>query len=310
MTGTDTADSERAEIQRYGSTQESLLDRRDRLAESEGNAYGSIRLFRAVPEYIFETIKAGDTVLEVDAAAGLFTRLLLARRARVTVIEPSWSFRELLKPLHVEHPGADELIVRAGFTSDLPADARFDHAVVSFSARRGRGLLSQVHELLPHVDGTIFLILADDGSLDWAHLVRAAAQEGLTVDARYLVDIPTLRAAVENDDRMDLAELHRAIVITVDASACDRPLTTHSSWNMVARAIPVPWPAPRGVATRLIRYFIAGGDRAVLITTDKAGINRLYGNLRTAAHRNARDEITVRMIDAGIQLMRIPQVGE
>ena len=65
---------------------------------------------------------------------------------------------------------------------------------------------------------------------------------------------------------------------------------------------------PRGAATRLVRYFIAGGDRAVLITTEPEGLKRLYGNLRTAAHRIARDEVTVRRVDGGIQLMLIPHV--
>ena len=69
----------------------------------------------------------------------------------------------------------------------------------------------------------------------------------------------------------------------------------------------VPHPAPRGTATRLIRYFLAGGDRALIVRIDEEGIERLYGNLRTAAHRLGRDEVTVRRTDDGIQIVRLPK---
>jgi len=52
---------------------------------------------------------------------------------------------------------------------------------------------------------------------------------------------------------------------------------------------------------------LAGGDRALLVRTDRRGLDRLYGNLRTAAHRLGRDEITVRRTDDGIQVVRLPK---
>ncbi|HSK46816.1 MAG TPA: hypothetical protein VLA05_02290, partial [Coriobacteriia bacterium] len=73
------------------------------------------------------------------------------------------------------------------------------------------------------------------------------------------------------------------------------------------RTIDVPHPAPRGTATRLVRYFLDGGDRALLVRTDRKGVDRLYGNLRTAAHRLGRDEITVRRTDDGVQVVRLPK---
>jgi hypothetical protein len=65
-------------------------------------------------------------------------------------------------------------------------------------------------------------------------------------------------------------------------------------WADDAREIEVPFPPPRGAATRLVRYVLAGGDRAVRVGTDSRGVERLYGNLRTAVHRIARDRLTVR----------------
>ena len=72
----------------------------------------------------------------------------------------------------------------------------------------------------------------------------------------------------------------------------------------------MPYPAPRGAATRLVRYFLAGGDRAILVQTDARGAERLYGNLRTAVHRLGRDEVTVRRTDEGIQIVRLPRAVE
>ena len=69
----------------------------------------------------------------------------------------------------------------------------------------------------------------------------------------------------------------------------------------------MPLPAPRGTATRLVRSFLSGGDRALRVRTDPRGIERLYGNLRTAAHRLAKDEITVRRHGDVIHLVRLPK---
>ena len=66
-------------------------------------------------------------------------------------------------------------------------------------------------------------------------------------------------------------------------------------------------PAPRGAATRLVRYFLAGGDRALLVRTEREGLDRLYGNLRTAVHRLGQNEVTVRRLDDGVQIVRLPK---
>jgi hypothetical protein len=81
-------------------------------------------------------------------------------------------------------------------------------------------------------------------------------------------------------------------------------------WGDDAKSLDVPYPAPRGTATRLVRYFLAGGDRALTLRTDKEGMERLYGNLRTAVHRLAREEVTVRRHEGSIQLVRLPGTEE
>ena len=70
----------------------------------------------------------------------------------------------------------------------------------------------------------------------------------------------------------------------------------------------MPYPAPRGAATRLVRYFLTGGRPGAARARPTAeGIERLYGNLRTAVHRLGRDEVTVRRTDDGIQIVRLPK---
>jgi hypothetical protein len=59
-----------------------------------------------------------------------------------------------------------------------------------------------------------------------------------------------------------------------------------------------------------VRYVLAGGDRAVRVGTDPRGVERLYGNLRTAVHRIARDRLTVRRDGDSIQIVRLPRGGE
>jgi hypothetical protein len=56
-----------------------------------------------------------------------------------------------------------------------------------------------------------------------------------------------------------------------------------------------------------VRYFLNAGERALLIRTDIKGLDRLYGNLRTAVHRLGREEVTVRRTDEGIQIVRLPK---
>jgi len=294
---------------RFGATLESLLDRRDRLALTRGGAYGSTFVGKQLIEAVLAYIKPGQRLLEVDAGPGLFTRLFLSRGADVVALEPSHRFAGELRALAAEgltHRAGDQehvagkLRVVEGFTEDLPIDERYDLAVVTFPARRGVGLLSLINELAPMVDGPIVVVMPDDGSLDWAYLCRAAAIEGAESHIRFI-------AEGKYAGSRDLAEVKRAVLLVVERLDRIQPMRLEHAWDLQARTIDVPYPVPRGAATRLVRYFIAGGDRSVIIKTDAIGLNRLHGNLRTAAHRIARDEVTVRRIDDGIQLMLIPK---
>jgi len=322
---------------RFGATLESLLDRRERIAKSEGANFGAGRLFVGLAERVLSEINPGSRVLEIDAGAGLFTRLLLARECEVTAFEPVESLCERLRA--IDNP---RLTVRRGFVEDLVAgqesgggdgdvaengvaaaeddsagvDAlpQFDYALVSFGARRGRGILTLINELLPLVERKILVVFPDDGSLDYPTAARALALEGVTARTEFLVDLPTLEDATRRDDRFDLAQIKKAILMVINARPVfDVPLTYDDPanvWGSSARTIEVPYPVPRGAATRLVRYFKSGGDRSILIKTQPAGMTHLYGNLRTAAHRIARDEVSVRRVDAGIQLMLVPQSEE
>jgi hypothetical protein len=175
----------------------------------------------------------------------------------------------------------------------------FDDAVVTFTPRRGMGLLTLLTELAGHVRDSIVMLLDDDGSMDWAYLARAAAVQGFEVN----LQIVTNGVCGERDQK-------RAILLVAGVSAWCRECSADDVWELEARIVDVPYPAPRGAATRLMRYFLSGGDRAIMVKTETAGIERLYGNLRTAAHRLGRDEVTVRRSDDGIQLVRLPHVPE
>jgi len=313
---------------RFGATLDSLMLRRDRAATHEGANFGTRRMFKELAEWILNEVKPGQRVLEVDAATGVLTRLLLARGANVTVLEPSSVFVEdWLRTIDDER-----LTVIEGFTEDIPEqDKRFDLAIVSFPARRGIGLLAQLAELAPLVKKNILVVMPDDGSLDWAYLTRGAALEGFEVSTRFLTEHTESSGLLsragssfvkgpdlgglpnETSPRcpylpQDIDMIRRAVLVRVERRSELRPIRPEEAWALAARTIHVPYPVPRGAATRLVRYFVAGGDRAVLITTNSAGLPRLYGNLRTAAHRIARDEVTVRRADDGVQLMLIPRV--
>jgi len=319
--------------------------RRDRAATHEGANFGAHAVFKELAERLLAEVKPGQKVLEVDAATGIITRLLLARGVEVTALEPSSAFvNKFLNQIDDEH-----LTVIEGFTENLPpTDEPYDQAVISFPARRGIGLLTLLTELAPLVQRRILVIMPDDGSLDWAYLARGAALEGFEVTLRFITehaqpdDLLSRAANKDATDReivgvdhggvesdvgaekpdggtaagptkcpyliQDIDLIRRAVLIRVERSTELRPIRGEEAWALAARTIHVPYPVPRGAATRLVRYFMAGGDRAVLITTHSDGLIRLYGNLRTAAHRIARDEVTVRRVDEGIQLLLIPRV--
>lgn len=281
---------------RFGATLESLLDRRERVAVHEGVSYGKDLLSRELLSGLMRHIVPQSNVLEVDAGPGHLTKALLSRQVSVTALEPSPLFVRDLKALQGS-AGAEKLEVVTGFTESLPKDARFDTALVSFPARRGVGLLALVNELAPLITHKILVVLPDDGSLDWAYLSRACALEGFHVTTEFHVD----------SSHEKVVDMKRAVLIVIEKVETYRDLRLDGVWDLEARTIHVPYPVPRGAATRLVRYFRAGGDRAVFITTEPKGINRLYGNLRTAAHRIARDEVTVRRVDDGVQLMLIPK---
>ncbi|MCL2332740.1 MAG: hypothetical protein FWC54_04565 [Actinomycetia bacterium] len=315
--------------------------RRDRAASHEGANFGIRHVFKELAERILAEIKPGQNVLEVDAATGILTRLLLARGAQVTALEPSSLFvTKWLRAIEDER-----LTVVEGFTEDLPESATgepFDLAIVSFPARRGIGLLALLGELAPLVRTSILVVMPDDGSLDWAYLTRGAALEGFEVSTRFITERSdtddvlsratggrkargasgaqrgrtTKETAVTGFETapkcpylpQDIDMIRRAVLLHIEQHNELRPVRVEEAWALAARTIHVPYPVPRGAATRLVRYFMAGGDRAVLITTNSAGLPRLYGNLRTATHRIARDEVTVRRVDEGIQLLLIPRV--
>ena len=301
--------------QQYGTTLESLLERRERVAKSEGANYGANRMFPHLANLILSELSERDSVLEVDAGAGIFTRLLLSHVRSVTAIEPvPLLYRKL------EEIRSNKLELHCGFVEDFPLPGTklpaggsgrplYDFAVVSFPARRGRGILALICELLPLVKNKIFLVLSDDGSVDWSSVMRAIALKGYRAEAEFVVDISALEQA-QKSKQLDVGQIKRAMLLTVSTTALiENPLCTSqiaNAWGAAIRVIEVPYPAPRGAATRLIRYFKAGGDRSILIKTDQEGMHHLYGNMRTAAHRIARDQIAVRRVDNGIQLMQVP----
>lgn len=280
---------------RFGATRESLMARRERSAVHEGQSFGKELLTRELVSALGYLIPHGASVLEVDAGPGHITRLLATRASKLTVLEPAPLFVRDLEKIRAESCPTCEIY--AGFTENLPEDAHYDIAVVSFPARRGVGLLALANELAALKIGTIITVMPDDGSLDWAYLTRACALEGFEVNTEFCID----------HSESDVSRMKRAVLVTVTQTERYRDLRAEGVWDLEARTIHVPYPVPRGAATRLVRYFIAGGDRAVMITTEAQGLNRLYGNLRTAAHRIARDEVTVRRVDDGVQLMLIPK---
>jgi len=351
--------------QQYGTTLESLLERRERVAKSEGASFGVSKMFMELSDRIISELPTdGGKVLEVDAGAGLFTKTLLARGYTVTAIEPVPVLYERLNAIQ-----SKQLTAYCGFVEDFSfpcpdnknqsyaltkkqyedalggeSDAAasttepfatpsaggavgsaslddgalntlannrepvYDSAVVTFPARRGRGIFALICEILPLVKGKVMVVLPDDGSVDWSSTLRAVSLKGFKATAQFVVELPAVEAAKESG-QTELGQVKRAMLLTVDATPLiDDPLCPSqviSAWGAAIRVIEVPYPVPRGAATRLIRYFRAGGDRSILIKTEPDGMHHLYGNLRTAAHRIARDQIAVRRVDNGIQLMQI-----
>ena len=282
----------------FGVPIESALARRERLANMADYTFGQERVFPELVEALLAEVPEGANVLEVGAASGLLTHPLLEKSGYLTALEPSSGM--LRRLLETDVAGSSRLSVVQGLVEDMPAENFFDVAVVTFTPRRGVGLLRLLLELAMRVIDRVVMLLDTEGTLDWAYLTKAAAAQGFDVRLHMVTSRPG-----------EHGERKHAAVFVADIGGWVPSLPTHDAWGVAdARELSVPYPAPRGSATRLVRYFLTGGDRAVLVQTDPRGVERLYGNLRTAAHRLAKDEITVRRHGEHIQLVRLPRAEE
>lgn len=267
---------------------ETAVARRERLADNYDIDYGHDRVFPELIEAMLAEVPSDASVLEVGAATGLLTRPLLSKAGTVTAMEPSHGLLHRL--LASDVADSPKLRTWPGVVEDLPPQRAFDAAVVTFTPRRGIALLRLLTELARRVSGRVVMLLPDDTSMDWAYLARSASAAGLEVSLRFVHG----------------GEEKRAVVMTADVDGWE-PTAPPADWAVDARELSVPYPTPRGAATRLVRYFLSGGDRAITLDADSRGVDRLYGNLRTAAHRLGRDEVTVRRQGDVIQLVRLPR---
>ncbi len=278
----------------FGMPLDTALARRERLADRYDFSFGQERVFPSVVKAMLEEVPSGARVLEVGAATGLLTRPLLEKAAHLTALEPSRGM--LRRLLSSDVADADHLVVRQGLVEDLLHDETYDVAVVTFTPRRGMGLLALLNALAMHVRERVVMLLDEQETLDWAYVARSAAHQGFGVSLRF-VNPP--------DDAH-----HRVVLMTAEVADWVPSATSPTEWDVAAREVAVPFPVPRGAATRLVRYFLASGDRAILVRTETEGVDRLYGNLRTAVHRLGRDEVTVRRVDDGVQIVRLPKSAE
>lgn len=280
----------------FGVLLEPALARRDRFAERNSEHYGEGRMFSGLVEELLGEVPKDVRVLEVGAATGLITERLIEKASSLTALEPS---KAMVARLLSSGIGEDErLTVMQGLAEDLAPDAIFDVAVVTFTIRRGVGLVQLVGLLAGHVRDRIVMLLDEDGTLDWAYVARELAVRGYPVRMRI----------VSGTD--ESGEARRAVVLVADVAGGPVDSGAATMWQYGARVIDMPYPAPRGAATRLMKYFFAGGDRALMVRTEPAGRERLYGNLRTAAHRIGREQVTVRRVDEGVQIVRLPRPVE
>jgi hypothetical protein len=291
----DTSRSEPVSPQ-YGVPIESSLARRERLADRYDIDFGQERVFPELQEAMLAEVPEGSSVLEVGAATGLLTRPLLTKAGSLTALEPSEGM--LRRLLASDVSSSPTLHIKQGMVEDLLHDETYDLAVVTFTPRRGIGLVRLLVELAIRVYDKVVMLLDDDGSMDWAYVARSAAMQGMDVDLKLVVDH---ECGKPPDQRK------RAAIVVAHVAHWEPALSPIEDWGSDAREISVPYPAPRGAATRLVRYFLSAGDRAVLVMTDPRGVERLYGNLRTAVHRLGRDEVTVRRSGDEIQIVRLPK---
>lgn len=279
----------------FGAPVEKVLARRDRMAARLKGDLGADRVFPQLVDALMLEIPTGGSLLEVGAGTGLLTPLLLERADLLTALEPSAAMLEILQAKTFSKDKRFTAI--QGLVDDLDEREFFDNAVITFTPRRGVGLLALLTRTAGHVRHSVIVMLSET-TMDWAYLARSAAIHGF--DVRIHI--------VTGDGVGD--EQKRAVLMVANVTNWTKECETGDVWEIEARVVEVPYPAPRGVATRLIRYFLAGGDRALVVRTSPKGTTRLYGNLRTAAHRLGREEITVRRTDDGVQLVRLPKVGD
>jgi hypothetical protein len=276
---------------------ESTLARREWLANQYDYDFGQERIFVQLVMALLDEIPGDVEMLEVGAATGLMTGALLSKASSLTALEPSpGMLRRLVSSDVASDPRLGTML---GMAEDLAPDAVFDVAVVTFTPRRGIGLLHLLTTLAAHVRQRVVMLLDDDGSLDWAYLARAASLQGFDVRVHLVSEM----ASSATDPR-------RAAVLVAEVSQFSGELEPEDTWEFETRTIDVPYPVPRGTATRLVRYFLTAGERALLIRVDARAAERLYGNLRTAVHRIGREEVTVRRSDEGIQIVRLPKTLE
>ena len=277
----------------FGVPIESALAKRERFANQYDYDYGQERIFLQLVPALLAEVPDDSEILEVGAATGLMTGPLLSKASTLTALEPSPG---LLRRLVSSDVASDpRLGTMLGMAEDLGDDARFDLAVVTFTPRRGIGLLHLLTALARHVRDRVVMMLDDDGSLDWAYLARAASLQGFAVHLHIVVEA----SATE--------EPRRAVILVAEVASFKDELEPEDIWEFESRTLQVPYPAPRGAATRVVRYFMTAGERALLVRTADEGIERLYGNLRTAVHRLGKDEITVRRMEDGVQIVRLPK---
>ncbi|MDH4139595.1 MAG: hypothetical protein OEV43_03390 [Coriobacteriia bacterium] len=272
----------------------SALERREALADKYDREFGKERVFPELVEALLEEVPEGSSVLEVGAATGVLTRPLLGRAGRLTAQEPSPGM--LSRLLASEVASSPRLRIRQGMAEDLGDEETFEVAVVTFTPRRGFGLMRLLLILATHVSESVIMLLDDDPGMNWAYVSRGASKHGFDVRVRFV-----------NGSCSEDEQPRRAVIMVAELGGCALALEPEEAWTLSAREVRVPHPIPRGAATRLVRYLLAGGDRALIITADEEGLDRLHGNLRTAAHRLGREEITVRRHGGHIQLVRLPR---
>lgn len=277
----------------FGVPIESSLAKREHFANQYDYDYGQERIFLQLVSELLDEVPDGSEILEVGAATGLMTAQLLERAKTLTALEPSPG---LLRRLLSSAVASDSRLgTMVGMVEDLSPDVTFDVAVVTFTPRRGMGLLHLLTKLASHVRDRVVMMLDDDGTLDWAYLARASARLGFDVRMHLVAE-----AGVIRDPR-------RAVILVVRPGAFDGTIAPEDIWEFESRTLDVPYPAPHGAATRVVRYFMTAGEHALLVRTRDEGVDRLYGNLRTAVHRLGRNEVTVRRTDDGIQIVRLPK---